>query len=48
LAVIFWDFGRKVEEEQEENEPEVEVQDFDDDAEMQARIWNRFQKMERA
>ncbi len=45
LCAIFWQFGGKLEalNTQETDEPEpLLVQDVDDEAELQARIWNAF------
>ena len=47
LCAIFWDLGRKRHVEarlQNESYPEIEVLDFDEHAELQARIWNQFMR----
>ena len=44
LCAIFWDLGRKKEkqEESEEEFTEVTLEAWDEDAELQMRIWNSF------
>lgn len=48
LTIIFWDLGNKdkaqLEEESFEGLPVTE--DFDDEANLQAHIWNKFQRQE--
>jgi hypothetical protein len=40
LCVIFWNLGTSTKEEDEDDVFEVEIEDFDEDAELQANIWN--------
>lgn len=55
LVAIFWDLGKKrtsealenLEEEGSDRNSTVEVEDFDEEAELQARIWNKFQREQR-
>ena len=45
LCVIFWQLGTKVEVDETDGETsygEVQVEEFDEEAELQARIWNGF------
>lgn len=45
LCAIFWDLGRKKEKQEESEEEEfaeVTLEDWDEDAELQMRIWNSF------
>lgn len=45
LIAIFWDLGKPLEEDREDTmESTPVIEDFDDEAEMMARIWNTFQK----
>ena len=55
LCVIFWDLGKQDNIEldlddlaEEDILNTLEVQDFDEDADLQARIWNRFQREDRS
>lgn len=52
LIGIFWDLGRPENTRQETwnsatSFSSIKIDEFDDDAELQARIWNRFQKGDR-
>lgn len=46
LAIIFWDVGRKEPTDREASM--IQTETFDDDDEMNARIWNRFMRRDRA
>jgi len=47
LIAIFWDLGKPLEEVREDTMDSTPIiEDFDDEAEMMARIWNTFQKDE--
>lgn len=43
LCIIFWDLGEQLEANDNKPTP-IEVQDFDEEAELFARIWNQFNK----
>lgn len=48
ILVIFWDMGYRKEEYEVIRASQIEqTGDFDEEAEMQARIWNRFQEDDR-
>jgi len=48
LILIFWDLGSVPEADEMLNESQgfvpIRVEEFDEEAEMQARIWNRFMR----
>ena len=46
LSVIFWELGKKTKlvEEEEEEFDVIEVEEFDQDSEVTARIWNLFNR----
>ena len=48
LAMIFWDLASPAEEETRESVSSIQVDDFDEEAELQARIWNSFNRYEKA
>jgi hypothetical protein len=43
LCAILWDLGSNPETEEEE-ETSILVEDFDEEAEVQAKIWNKFMR----